>query len=88
MDEVMAFFKEDYRHEYNMHRRDERHGVSSLDAFEYEPAASYDYSSLAYRMTPEEILLLKEENERSLQRLDSLHDSKLCRILFCGSNAP
>ena len=82
MDEVMAFFKEDYRREYNMHRRDERHGLSSLDAFEYEPAASYDYSSLAYRMTPEEILLLKEENERSLQRLDILTETQRRRILL------
>ena len=58
LDEVLAFFKEDYRHEYNMHRRDERHELFSLDAFEYEPATPYDYSSLAYHMTPEEILLL------------------------------
>lgn len=82
MDEVMAFFKENYRHEYNMHRRDERHGLSSLDAFEYEPAASYDYSSLAYHMTPEEILLLKEEDAQGLKRLDILTEKQHRRMLL------
>lgn len=82
LDEVMAFFKEDYRHEYNMHRRDERHELSSLDAFESEPAASYDYSSMAYHMTPEEILLLKEEDERGLQRLDILTEKQRRRMLL------
>ncbi len=82
LDEVMAFFKEDYRHEYNMHRRDERHGVSYLDAFEYEPAASYDYSSLAYHMTPEEILLLKEEDAQGLKRLDILTEKQHRRMLL------
>lgn len=82
LDEVMAFFKEDYRHEYNMHRRDERHGVTSLDAFEYESAASYDYSSLAYHMTPEEILLLKEEDAQGLKRLDILTEKQHRRMLL------
>ena len=82
MDEVMAFFKEDYRHEYNMHRRDGRHGLSSLDAFEYEPAASHDYSSLAYHMTPEEILLLKEEDAQGLKRLDILTETQRRRMLL------
>lgn len=82
MDEVMAFFKEDYRHEYNMHRRDGRHGLSSLDAFEYEPAASHDYSSLAYHMTPEEILLMKEEDAQGLKRLDILTETQRRRMLL------
>ena len=82
MDEVMAFFKEDYRHEYNMHRRDGRHGLSSLNALEYEPAASHDYSSLAYHMTPEEILLLKEEDAQGLKRLDILTEKQHRRMLL------
>ncbi len=82
LDEVLAFFKEDYRHEYNMHRRDERHELFSLDAFEYEPATPYDYSSLAYHMTPEEILLLKEEDEQGVQRLDILTEKQRRRMLL------
>ena len=83
VDEVLAFFKEDYRHQYNMHRRDNRgRKLESLDAFVYEPAATTDYCSREYHMTPEEILLLKEDDARGMERLNVLTEKQRERILM------
>ena len=69
IDEVDAFFKEEYRREYNAHRRIKRHEISAEDVFAYEPAAPYGYCSREYHMTPEEIVIMNDEDERTMQRM-------------------
>lgn len=69
IDEVDAFYKEEYRREYNAHRRIKKHEISETEVFAYEPAAPYGYCSREYHMTPEEIVIMNDEDERTMQRL-------------------
>ena len=69
VDEVLAFFKNEYRLDYNADRRRKSHEISAEEVFTYEPAAPYEYCSREYPMTPEEILILNDEDERTMQRM-------------------
>lgn len=72
--EILDFLNEDARLVRNAEHREHYHVPYHLEAMDYEG------STVAYRDTPERILLRREEREQLLQTLSTLTDAQLRRL--------
>ena len=73
-DETAAYILQNDREIANADRRERYHAPYHLEAMDYEG------STLAYRDTPERIVLRREEREQFLQKLSTLTDAQLRRL--------
>ncbi len=75
-EEVGAFILNDDRETANADRRERYHAPWHIDAMQYEG------DSLAYRLTPEEIVIRKETAREMGDALSTLTDAQLRRVLL------
>ena len=75
LEEVLAFLEEDARRVQNAERRERFHAPYHLEALDYESG------SLAYHLTPEKLLLQKEQEEEHALALNALTETQ--RRRFC-----
>ena len=73
-DETAAYILQNDREIANADRRERYHAPYHLEAMDYEG------STVAYRDTPERIVLRREEREQFLQKLSTLTDAQLRRL--------
>ena len=73
-DETAAYILQNDREIANADRRERYHAPYHLEAMDYEG------STVAYRDTPERIVLRREEREQLLQTLSTLTDAQLRRL--------
>lgn len=76
MQEVIDFCNENARLVQNAERRERYHAPWHIEGMEYEG------ETLAYRLTPEKILLMKEESERVEHALSRLSETQRRRLFM------
>ena len=74
--EVLDFCNENARLIQNADRKERYHAPYHLEGFTFEG------ESLAYRLTPEKVYLLKEKHEHILETLETLSDVQQRRLLM------
>ena len=79
LNHVLDVLEEDARQIMNAERRERYHAPYHKEAMEYEG------DSMAYRETPERILIRKEEWEQISSHLSQLTDTQLHRLLMKAS---